>query len=383
MLSPPRTERNDSNESFLRCCEFMPDALKSRWPSSLTVKKLMDVFGTEAWKKLEERVVKLCEGIEGADVDDILFELHALIASEHKKFQQMVISGGTGRAGGGGDSSGGSGGGGATSGAKVPKRGREHRAKGPHEALNAKSMLVLPSHATPAMTSRTGIGTTCDAATGFRECDPLFGLVNKCKKAHRLAVKTINFERDTITFNVPDGATSTFSIPNSASVVAAFELPEKGASTFDGRGSLPLANDIMDASEKVRAIINASSLGFNLPASVWSMELTYASAETLKLTSFNWAPDLSSMCSESAAPLISRLQWAAIEDANEQLTIDFANGRAPAPQMEDENDGGDDDEDGDRTRALRPNVASAQRGNRDVRLRVACVRVSCVVMHRK
>jgi hypothetical protein len=55
----------------------------------------------------------------------------------------------------------------------------------------------------------------------------------------------------------------------------------------------------MVASEKVRAIINAGSLGFNLPASVWSMELTYAPAETLKLTSFNWASDLSSMCSES------------------------------------------------------------------------------------
>jgi hypothetical protein len=81
--------------------------------------------------------------------------------------------------------------------------------------------------------------------------------------------------------------------------------------------------------------------------------------------------------------LISRLQWAAIEDANELLTIDFANGRAPALQMEDENDGDDDDEDGDRTRALRPNVASAQRANRDVRLHVACVRVSCAVMHSK
>ena len=58
----------------------------------MTVKKLMGVFGTEAWKKLEERVVKLCEGIEGADVDGILFKLHALIASEHKKFQQMAMA---------------------------------------------------------------------------------------------------------------------------------------------------------------------------------------------------------------------------------------------------------------------------------------------------
>ena len=68
-------------------------------------------------------------------------------------------------------------------------------------------------------------------------------------------MKTIDFERDTIIFNVPDGATPTFSIPNSASAVAAFELPEKGASALIDVALCPLLGPIPPYSKRAILLV--------------------------------------------------------------------------------------------------------------------------------